>query len=232
MKRRIAIAASVLMLGTALAAVPAFPQTPGARTGPKVQQESTGKVPQQESSGCVRFQQGCSDKPYPMAENASPNNEQKSAQTGTRENRQSRSVSSRERVSSTRVSERERTGSERTSSARARVGERERSSGSVRVSERERGGVRVGARARTSDEYLRSAAAEPSGANARVVSRESVRGETFGFGEQPRYYNYAPGVQVAGAPSSTVGWCGTRFHSFDPATGTYVGFDGIRHPCP
>jgi hypothetical protein len=26
--------------------------------------------------------------------------------------------------------------------------------------------------------------------------------------------------------------CAQRFHSFDPATGTYIGRDGARHPCP
>ncbi|QOG19822.1 MULTISPECIES: BA14K family protein [Bradyrhizobium] len=25
--------------------------------------------------------------------------------------------------------------------------------------------------------------------------------------------------------------CAARFRSFDPATGTYLGFDGNRHPC-
>jgi hypothetical protein len=27
-------------------------------------------------------------------------------------------------------------------------------------------------------------------------------------------------------------YCQQRFRSFDPASGTYVGFDGRRHPCP
>jgi hypothetical protein len=26
--------------------------------------------------------------------------------------------------------------------------------------------------------------------------------------------------------------CEQRFRSFDPASGTYLGFDGLRHPCP
>jgi BA14K-like protein len=26
--------------------------------------------------------------------------------------------------------------------------------------------------------------------------------------------------------------CAARFHSFDPATGSYLGFDGRRHHCP
>jgi hypothetical protein len=27
------------------------------------------------------------------------------------------------------------------------------------------------------------------------------------------------------------GSCAQRFHSFDPASGTYIGRDGRRHPC-
>jgi hypothetical protein len=29
-----------------------------------------------------------------------------------------------------------------------------------------------------------------------------------------------------------VGYCMQRFQSYDPSSGTYVGFDGLRHPCP
>lgn len=35
----------------------------------------------------------------------------------------------------------------------------------------------------------------------------------------------APGNEVSGSN------CAARFHSFDPATGTYLGRDGQRHPC-
>ena len=34
----------------------------------------------------------------------------------------------------------------------------------------------------------------------------------------------APGNEVSGSNCA-------RFHSFDPATGTYMGRDGRRHPC-
>jgi hypothetical protein len=26
--------------------------------------------------------------------------------------------------------------------------------------------------------------------------------------------------------------CAQRFRSYDPSSGTYLGFDGVRHPCP
>lgn len=32
--------------------------------------------------------------------------------------------------------------------------------------------------------------------------------------------------------SSSVGYCERRFRSYDPASGTYLGYDGLRHSCP
>ena len=28
------------------------------------------------------------------------------------------------------------------------------------------------------------------------------------------------------------GYCARRYRSYDPASGTYMGYDGLRHPCP
>ena len=42
---------------------------------------------------------------------------------------------------------------------------------------------------------------------------------------------YAPGY-AADAGGGDVGYCQQRFRSYDPASGTYLGFDGLRHPCP
>lgn len=36
--------------------------------------------------------------------------------------------------------------------------------------------------------------------------------------------------EVQAGPS--VDWCIQRYHSYDPATHTYLGFDGLRHGCP
>lgn len=38
-------------------------------------------------------------------------------------------------------------------------------------------------------------------------------------------YNYAPGYGAGPAA------CAARFRSYDPATGTFLGLDGARHPC-
>jgi hypothetical protein len=33
------------------------------------------------------------------------------------------------------------------------------------------------------------------------------------------------------AVDSSVAYCEGRFHSYDPASGTYLGYDGLRHSC-
>jgi hypothetical protein len=36
----------------------------------------------------------------------------------------------------------------------------------------------------------------------------------------------------AAAGNNAVAYCSQRFRSYDPASGTYLGYDGLRHPCP
>lgn len=50
---------------------------------------------------------------------------------------------------------------------------------------------------------------------------------------QPRYYEPAP-VYAAPPPGydEDEAYCMRRFKSYDPESGTYLGFDGYRHPCP
>jgi hypothetical protein len=55
----------------------------------------------------------------------------------------------------------------------------------------------------------------------------------YSYGGYDPGYASAPGYQqgyVAGG--NAVGYCQQRFRSYDPASGTYLGFDGLRHPCP
>jgi hypothetical protein len=57
----------------------------------------------------------------------------------------------------------------------------------------------------------------------------------YGYGYDPGYadYGYAPGGYVEAAPGGDdVAYCQQRFRSYDPASGTYLGYDGYRHPCP
>jgi hypothetical protein len=44
----------------------------------------------------------------------------------------------------------------------------------------------------------------------------------------------APAYGGGGAPAGgdPAAYCAQRFRSYDPSTGTYLGFDGQRHPCP
>jgi hypothetical protein len=61
----------------------------------------------------------------------------------------------------------------------------------------------------------------------------------------PYYYPYYPGPYYAPAPAGyyapgygpapgggAVAYCMRRFRSYNPQTGTYLGTDGYRHPCP
>jgi hypothetical protein len=45
----------------------------------------------------------------------------------------------------------------------------------------------------------------------------------------PQYTNTGAVTATSGNESSN---CAARFRSFDPVTGTYLGRDGQRHPCP
>jgi BA14K-like protein len=52
----------------------------------------------------------------------------------------------------------------------------------------------------------------------------------YSYGYDPGYtaYRYsAPNYASGGAA-----YCAQRYRSYDPASGTYLGFDGLRHPCP
>jgi hypothetical protein len=43
----------------------------------------------------------------------------------------------------------------------------------------------------------------------------------------------AQAAPVYAAPGNdAVAYCMQRFRSYDPASGTYLGYDGLRHPCP
>ncbi len=48
------------------------------------------------------------------------------------------------------------------------------------------------------------------------------------------YYDDSAVVAVAPAPvgDDAVAYCMQTYQSYDPASGTYLGYDGLRHPCP
>ncbi len=58
----------------------------------------------------------------------------------------------------------------------------------------------------------------------------------YAYGGGP-YYNEAPAPYYedeggAAASADPVAYCSQRYRSYDPASGTYLGYDGLRHPCP
>lgn len=47
------------------------------------------------------------------------------------------------------------------------------------------------------------------------------------------YYDDGPAVEVVpGGVGDSVAYCQQRYRSYDVASGTYLGYDGLRHPCP
>ncbi|WP_269153990.1 BA14K family protein [Methylobacterium currus] len=59
----------------------------------------------------------------------------------------------------------------------------------------------------------------------------------YGDGYAPAGYGgfdegYAPAATEVTSDTDQVNYCIQRFRSYDRASGTYLGNDGQRHPCP
>ncbi|WP_213774496.1 BA14K family protein [Bradyrhizobium sp. dw_78] len=81
------------------------------------------------------------------------------------------------------------------------------------------------------------------GAIAGAVIGGALASDAYGY-DGPGYYGYGPGYDdsyvddsddsvvpiVPGGDASA--YCAQRYRSYDPASGTYLGYDGARHPCP
>ncbi len=66
-----------------------------------------------------------------------------------------------------------------------------------------------------------------------------IGGAIIGATQPYGYYGYPTGYYgpAYGAPAPYIGgdavaYCVQRFRSYDPYSGTYLGYDGLRHPCP
>ena len=46
------------------------------------------------------------------------------------------------------------------------------------------------------------------------------------------YYDDGAVAVVPDAGGDSTAYCMQRYRSYDPQSGTYLGFDGLRHPCP
>jgi len=80
------------------------------------------------------------------------------------------------------------------------------------------------------------------GAVAGALIGGAIASQGYGYYGGPGYYD-APGYYddqyyddgaVAPAPvgDDAVTYCMQTYRSYDPASGTYLGFDGLQHPCP
>jgi hypothetical protein len=68
----------------------------------------------------------------------------------------------------------------------------------------------------------------------------------YAYGYAPGYaydntYSYVPGYAYSPGYTYDQGYamggrndayCSQRYRSYDPASGTFLGYDGVRHPCP
>ena len=78
------------------------------------------------------------------------------------------------------------------------------------------------------------------GAVAGAIIGGAIASGPYGYYGGPGYY--APGyyddqyydapVVVAPGGDDAVGYCMQTYRSYDPRSGTYLGYDGYRHPCP
>ena len=78
-------------------------------------------------------------------------------------------------------------------------------------------------------------------ATGALIGGALASGPYYGYGYGPGYYDGgyddyaydAPGpVVVERSGGGSVAYCEQRFRSYDPSSGTYLGYDGMRHPCP
>jgi hypothetical protein len=76
-----------------------------------------------------------------------------------------------------------------------------------------------------------------AGIAAGVAIGSALAGPYYYGGYGPGYYGpgydeYAYEPYAAAPAGGDVAYCEQRFRSYDPASGTYLGYDGRRHPCP
>lgn len=103
--------------------------------------------------------------------------------------------------------------------------------------------------------FGRGAGFAAGAAVAGVATGAAIAAGDYGYGYGPDYYGadyaYGPGyygdsyaydagptvafeqpVPAEGPMVADPAYCSQRYRSYDPASGTYLGFDGMRHPCP
>jgi len=61
-----------------------------------------------------------------------------------------------------------------------------------------------------------------------IASQPHYYGPGYYYGPPPPAYYYGPGPY---GPPDWEAYCASRYRSFDPYSGTYMGYDGVRRPC-
>ncbi len=77
--------------------------------------------------------------------------------------------------------------------------------------------------------YYRHGGYGPGAAIAGGILGLAAGAAIAGVASAPPPGYYAPAPVYGG---DAVAYCMQRFRSYDPASGTYLGYDGYRHPCP
>ncbi|NLS74659.1 BA14K family protein, partial [Bradyrhizobium brasilense] len=88
--------------------------------------------------------------------------------------------------------------------------------------------------------YHRGGGFWPGAVAGAVVGGALASGAYYGsgYGYGPGYYDDSygyydePSVAVEVPSGGGASYCAQRYRSYDPASGTYLGYDGRRHPCP
>ncbi|HXH47367.1 MAG TPA: BA14K family protein [Bradyrhizobium sp.] len=74
-----------------------------------------------------------------------------------------------------------------------------------------------------------------AGAAIGGIGSYAYYGSGYGYYDDPYDYGYydEPSVAIVqDGGGDSAAYCAQRFKSYDPASGTYLGYDGKRHPCP
>lgn len=66
------------------------------------------------------------------------------------------------------------------------------------------------------------------GAGIAGLAAGAIVGGAIANSQQPTYYEGGP----APVADDEVSYCMQQFRSYDPRSGTYMGYDGMRHACP
>jgi hypothetical protein len=66
------------------------------------------------------------------------------------------------------------------------------------------------------------------GAGIAGIAAGAMIGGAIANSQQPTYYEGRP----APVMDDEVSYCMQQFRSYDPRSGTYMGYDGMRHACP